>query len=236
MNRDGAGALILVVDDEPMLLESLTVSLESQGYQVCTATDGPSALELAAREPPDLVLLDIMLPGLDGMEVCRRLRGQSRVPIIMLTARDDVVDKVLGLELGADDYVTKPFVLRELLARVRAVLRRAQEFRQPLLERLRFGDLVIDLDRHEVLRSGQTVELSPKEFQLLRALATRPGAVLSRDQLLDQVWGDEFMGDEKTLDVHIRWLREKIEADPSRPTTILTVRGAGYRFAAEPGH
>jgi two-component system, OmpR family, response regulator RegX3 len=233
MNPDEPAYRILVVDDEPMLLDSLTISLENQGYQVQTAVDGPGALEQAARHRPDLVLLDLMLPGLDGMEVCRELRTRSRVPIIMLTAREDVSDKVQGLELGADDYVTKPFVLRELLARVRAVLRRAHEDDQPLPEPWQLGELEVDETRREVIREGRRVELSPKEFALLRVLARRPGTILSRAQLIDQVWGDEFMGDEKTLDVHIRWLREKIERDPSRPERIVTVRGTGYKFVEE---
>jgi two-component system, OmpR family, response regulator RegX3 len=233
MSREDRPYRILVVDDEPMLLDSLTVSLEDQGYQVRTAMDGPSALHQAGEQRPDLVLLDLMLPGLDGMQVCRELRARTRIPIIMLTAREEIGDKVQGLELGADDYVTKPFVLRELLARVRAVLRRAHEDDQPLPERWRLGELEVDETRREVVREGQRVELSPKEFALLRVLARRPGTVLSRAHLIEQVWGDEFMGDEKTLDVHIRWLREKIERDPSRPALILTIRGAGYKFVEE---
>jgi two-component system, OmpR family, response regulator RegX3 len=240
MDAEQAGASILVVDDEPMLLDSLTMSLENQGYRVRTALDGPDALAQAARERPDLVLLDLMLPGLDGMEVCRRLRIQWPVPIIMLTAREEVSDKVLGLELGADDYITKPFVLRELLARVRAVLRRAgtstadeRVEASPLTAPWKVGDLVIDPAQHAVRRSGGAVPLSPKEFRLLCALASCPGTVLTRGQLIEQVWGDEFMGDEKTLEVHIRWLREKVERDPSHPRLIRTVRGVGYRFAEE---
>jgi two-component system response regulator RegX3 len=235
---------ILVVDDEPMLLDSLTLFLESHGYQVRTARDGLAALDEVMRRQPDLVLLDLMLPGLDGMEVCRRLRARSGVPIIMLTAREATGDKVLGLELGADDYVTKPFVLRELLARVRAALRRGQATGPahssegpavPLDSEWTLGDLVIDPARQAVCRSGRFIELSPKEFRLLCVLAAQPGTVLARARLLSQVWGGEFMGDEKTLDVHIRWLREKIERDPSRPTLIRTVRGAGYQFVVEAG-
>jgi two-component system response regulator RegX3 len=234
---------ILVVDDEPMLLSSLSISLEGQGYRVRTASDGPTALDEANRESPDLVLLDLMLPGLDGMEVCRRLRARSRVPVIMLTARDEVGEKVMGLELGADDYITKPFVLRELLARVRAVLRRASERETPPAddpvfpgEQWTVGELVIDPPRQAVIRQGEAVPLSPKEFRLLCVLAACRGRTMSRAQLIRQVWGDEFMGDEKTLEVHIRWLREKIEQDPSHPERIVTVRGVGYQFAGEREH
>jgi DNA-binding response OmpR family regulator len=244
MDQEPLNASILVVDDEPMLLQSLTVFLESHRYAVRTARDGPAALDELVRSQPDLVLLDLMLPCLDGIEVCRRIRAHSEVPIIMLTARDDVGDKVLGLEWGADDYVTKPFVLRELLARIRATLRRSYASRTtrttttvspPGAEGWTIGDLVIDPAQHAVRRAGRTVELSPKEFRLLCVLAACPSTVLPRGQLLSQVWGDEFMGDEKTLDVHIRWLREKIERDPSHPTLIRTVRGAGYQFMAEAG-
>jgi DNA-binding response OmpR family regulator len=241
MIQDETRASILVVDDEPMLLDSLTLSFESHGYRVRTARDGPDAMAQAARERPDLVLLDLMLPGLDGMEVCRRLRAQSRVPIIMLTARDDVGDKVVGLELGADDYVTKPFVLRELLARVRAVLRRvgapdpteSAASAPPLEAPWKVGEWVIDPTQQAVVRADGAVPLSPKEFRLLCALAASPGTVLARSQLIEQVWGDEFMGDDKTLEVHIRWLREKIEADPSQPALIRTVRGVGYKFVGD---
>jgi DNA-binding response OmpR family regulator len=223
---------ILLVDDEETLTHSLSFALTREGYEVRTAADGLVALRLAAEEPPDLVLLDLMLPSADGMEVCRRLRATSAVPIIMLTAKDDEVDTIVGLECGADDYVTKPFSLRELLARVRAVLRRAEirERRDDGAETLSFGDVTLNQARRQVTVRGAPVELSPKEYQLLRALIRHRGQVLSRDALIQQVWGDDFMGDLKTLDVHIRWLRNKIEANPSEPTRILTVRGAGYLF------
>jgi DNA-binding response OmpR family regulator len=224
---------ILLVDDEEILRESLTFSLGQEGLEVLTAADGPTGLALAQQERPDLVLLDVMLPGLDGWEVCRRLRRQSGVPIIMLTARGNEIDRVLGLEIGADDYLTKPFSTRELIARIRANLRRVE------IDRATRGsqrvivveDLTVDLDRHEVRLGGRLIDLSRKEFALLRELITHRGQVLSRDALINRVWGDEFMGDLKTLGVHIHWLREKIEEDPARPRYILTVRGAGYLFA-----
>jgi two-component system, OmpR family, response regulator RegX3 len=223
---------ILLVDDEETFTRSLCFALEREGYLVRTAGDGITALRLAVEQAPDLVLLDVMLPNADGIEVCRRLRAGSDVPIIMLTARDDEVDKILGLELGADDYVTKPFSLSELLARVRAVLRRA-EMRERPAERpavLISGDVRMDSARHQVQVRGEAVDLSPKEYQLLRVLMQHRGQVVSREFLIDAVWGDDFMGDEKTLDVHIRWLRGKIERNPSEPRHILTVRGAGYLF------
>jgi two-component system response regulator RegX3 len=223
---------ILLVDDEETLRTSLAFALEKEGFAVVTAADGPSALAAATTSTPDLVLLDLMLPGMDGLEVCRRLRSQSPVPIVMLTARDQEIDKVLGLEIGADDYITKPFSTRELLARMRAVLRRtrAEERVPEAAGMLSSGRVTMNRERHEVTVAGQPVDLSPKEFQLLRLLMLHRGRVLSREMLIEEVWGDDFMGDLKTLDVHIRWLREKIEADPSRPEHIVTVRGAGYRF------
>jgi DNA-binding response OmpR family regulator len=226
-------ATILLVDDEPLLRESLTFSLEQEGFAVMTAEDGVTALELAAGRTPDLVVLDVMLPGLDGWEVCRRLRQRSRVPVVMLSARAAEIDKVLGLEIGADDYLTKPFSTRELIARIRANLRRVLLDRERAAEEgvITLGDISVDLARHEVRVRGAAVELSPKEFLLLRELMTHPGQVLSRDTLIDRVWGSEFNGDLKTLGVHIHWLREKIERDPAHPQTILTVRGAGYRLA-----
>jgi DNA-binding response OmpR family regulator len=230
---------ILLVDDELVLIKSLTVALEGQGYRVDTALDGPTALVRSAAAWPDLVLLDLMLPGLDGMEVCRRLRAVGPVLIIMLTARSEVNDKVMGLDLGADDYITKPFVLRELLARVRAALRRGGERGAALASPGASGlqtpwavdDLVVDSVRQTVFRAGREIELSPKEFRLLTVLAAYSGLDLTREQLITEVWKNEFMGDESTLNVHIRWLREKIEPNPSQPTLILTVRGVGYRFA-----
>lgn len=228
---------ILIVEDEPALQETLAYTLSRQGYEVETASDGVAALEKARLQRPNLVLLDIMLPELDGFDVCRILRQEMNVPILMLTARDDEIDRVVGLEIGADDYVTKPFSMRELLARVKAQLRRwrlDQEERdaQPIKGpgRLGFGNLVLDLTRHEVLLDGQVVALKPKEYELLLFLARHKGQALSRELLLERVWGWEFAGGSRTVDVHIRWLREKIERDPARPTRLVTVRGAGYRF------
>ena len=234
MDRDK----ILIVEDEPTLLDTLEYNLTRQGYQVYVAADGLSALEMARREHPDLIVLDIMLPGLDGFEVCRILRQEMTVPILMLTARDEEVDKVVGLEVGADDYMTKPFSMRELLARVKALLRRVRLIREELTagenaiagERLIFGDLVIDLTRREVLHQGNPLNLKPKEYELLLFLARHRGAVLSRDLILERVWGWDYAGGSRTVDVHVRWLREKIEPDPAHPTRIITVRSVGYRF------
>jgi DNA-binding response OmpR family regulator len=201
---------------------------------VSCAADGEQALELAGREPPDAVVLDVMLPKLDGFDVCRALRRASTVPILMLTARDDEVDKIVGLELGADDYLTKPFSVRELLARVRAMLRRVEMLRPaepPPSSRLVVADEIkVNLDEHRVFRGEHLLQLKPKEYDLLVFLMQRPGRVFTRDQLLSQVWGYEFAGDSRTVDVHVRWLRQKIEADPSSPVLIETVRGVGYRF------
>jgi len=232
------GDKILVVEDEPTLLETLEYNLTRQGYQVYTAADGLAALEVARRERPDAIVLDIMLPGLDGFEVCRILRREMSVPILMLTARDDEVDKIVGLEVGADDYLTKPFSMRELLARVKALLRRVHLIREELAakggevgaEKLTFGDLTLDLSRGEALRSGQPLHLKPKEYELLVFLARNQGMVLSRDLILERVWGWDYVGGSRTVDVHVRWLREKIEPDPGHPTRIVTVRGVGYRF------
>jgi len=229
---------VLIVEDELALLETLQYNLKRQGYEVFAARDGLHALDLARRERPDVILLDIMLPGLDGLEVCRILRAEMAAPILMLTARADEVDKVVGLEVGADDYMTKPFSMRELLARVKALLRRVRLMRQelasdnegPPTERLVYGDLIIDLGRREVLRKGQALSLKPKEFDLLLFLARHKGMVLSRDLILERVWGWEYDGESRTVDVHVRWLREKIESDVARPTRIVTVRGTGYRF------
>jgi DNA-binding response OmpR family regulator len=229
---------VLIVEDEPTLLETLEYNLSRRGYQVCTATDGPSAVEMARQEQPDLIVLDVMLPGLDGFEVCRILRPEMSVPILMLTARDEEVDKVVGLEVGADDYMTKPFSMRELLARVKALLRRVRIDREELAaegegtspERLNFGDLTIDLARCEVLRGGEPLHLKPKEYDLLVFLARNRRIVLSRDLILERVWGWDYGGGSRTVDVHVRWLREKIEPDPANPSRIVTVRGVGYRF------
>ncbi len=232
------GDKVLVVEDEPTLLETLEYNLARQGYEVFTATDGPTALETARRERPDAIVLDIMLPGLDGFEVCRILRREMNVPILMLTARADEVDKIVGLEVGADDYLTKPFSMRELLTRVKALLRRVRLIREELTtkggevgaEELTFGDLTIDLARREVLLRGEPLHLKPKEYELLAFLVRNRGIVLSRDLILERVWGWDYSGGTRTIDVHVRWLREKIEPDPAHPTRIVTVRGAGYRF------
>jgi DNA-binding response OmpR family regulator len=228
---------ILIVEDEPALQDTLAYNLNRQGYTTETAADGRAALESARRSQPDLILLDIMLPGMDGFEVCRLLRQEMNVPILMLTARDDEIDRVIGLEVGADDYVTKPFSMRELLARVKAQLRRTRLLREELgaqpvepSEILHFGNLTLDMTRHEVLLDGQPLALKPKEFDLLLFLARHRGQALSRELILERVWGWEFSGGSRTVDVHVRWLREKIELDPTQPTRLITVRGAGYRF------
>lgn len=229
---------ILIVEDEIPLREALAYNLTRQEYTVEAVGDGTSALTAARRLHPDLILLDLMLPGLDGFEVCRILRQEMKVPILMLTARDDEIDRVIGLEIGADDYITKPFSMRELLARVKAHLRRERLFREEAggeLETssknlLHFDNLVIDLTRREVLLDKQPLPLKPQEFDLLLFLARHRGQALSREFLLEQVWGWEFSGGTRTVDVHIHWLREKIETNPAQPTRIITVRGSGYRF------
>jgi DNA-binding response OmpR family regulator len=228
---------ILIVEDEPALQETLVYNLERQGYTTEVAGDGRAALEAARRSHPDLVLLDIMLPGMDGFEVCRLLRQEMNVPILMLTARDDEIDRVIGLEVGADDYVTKPFSLRELLARVKAQLRRTRLLREEIgaqtvetREVLHFGNLTLDITRHEVTLDGQPLPMKPKEFDLLLFLARHRGQAMSRELILERVWGWDFSGGSRTVDVHVRWLREKIEQDPTVPTRLVTVRGAGYRF------
>jgi DNA-binding response OmpR family regulator len=223
---------ILLVDDEDSVQKLLTYPLERDGFRVVAARDGEEALQRFAAEPVDLVVLDIMLPKLDGLEVCKRLRAESSVPIIMLTARDDEFDTVLGLELGADDYITKPFSIREFRSRVRALLRRAgtaQRARETG-EVLEAGPLRIDPDRRTAQLDGKAIELTYVEFELLRTLAASPGRVFSRRALLEAVWGDAAYREPRTIDVHVRHLREKLERDPSEPDLILTVRGAGYRF------
>lgn len=231
------GKTILVVEDDATLLDLLRYNLSKEGYEVLTARDGQSALATAREQKPDMLVLDIMLPELDGLEVCRILRKETSVPILMLTAKADEIDKVVGLEVGADDYVSKPFSLRELLARVKAMLRRAELSREDLAGResegvsvVEVGDLTIDLDQHVVTQNGEVVSLSPKEFDLLSFLAQNRKRAFSRDYLLDKVWGYEYGGDTRTVDVHVRWLRQKIEADPSRPNRLLTVRGVGYKL------
>jgi len=219
-----------VVDDEPTIVEFVRINLEKAGFEVLEAGDGETALKLAASEQPNLVVLDIMLPGKDGFEVCRELRRTTSVPIIMLTARDDDIDKILGLELGADDYLTKPFNPRELVARIRAILRRVDRANKIDTEVIAQGRIQLDLDRHQVTAGGKSVDLTPKEFELLELLMKNPGRVFSREMLLERLWGYDFFGDSKTIDVHIRRLREKVEEEPSSPTHILTVWGVGYKF------
>jgi DNA-binding response OmpR family regulator len=232
---------VLVVEDDAVLLETLEYNLARQGYTVHTAVDGLAALEVAQRVRPDLIVLDIMLPRLDGLEVCRVLRQEMTVPILMLTARADEVDRVVGLEMGADDYLTKPFSMRELMARVKALLRRVSLIREematketartePQGQELAAGDLVIDLARGEARLRGEPLRLKPKEYELLVFLARHRGVVLSRDLILERVWGWDYGGGTRTVDVHVRWLREKIESDPAQPERIVTVRGVGYRF------
>lgn len=224
---------VLVVDDEPAILELVSFNLKKEGYDVITAADGKSALEVFAAEKPDLVVLDLMIPEPDGYEVCKLIRAQSAVPVIMLTARGEEQDRVRGLDLGADDYVVKPFSPRELLARVRAVLRRSPVAQET--DRLVAGDLVIDSERHQVTIAGELVELTPKEFDLLKMLAENAGRALERDFLLEKVWGYAFAGATRTLDVHIRRLRQKIDDDPQNPRYIETVHGVGYRFREQGG-
>ena len=226
-------ATILLVDDEESIQKLLTYPLERDGYRVVQARDGDEALKRFEEEPIDLVVLDVMLPKLDGLEVCKQLRSTSFVPIIMLTARDDEVDKVLGLELGADDYITKPFSIREFRSRVRALLRRARAPRATdpgADERIEHDGLVIDVPRRMVEVRGASVQLTYVEFELLRALASQPGRVFSRRMLLEALWKSADYRDPRTIDVHVRHLREKLEAEPRSPEFILTVRGVGYRF------
>jgi len=226
-------ARILVVEDDPNLLNALAYNLGREGYEVSTAADGEQALETARREKPDLIVLDLMLPKLSGLEVCRILRREMTVPILMLTARAEETDKIIGLEIGADDYMTKPFSVRELLSRVRAILRRADMDKTAPAESdltLRIDDIEIDPARHRATRRGETLELTPKEFDLLAFLAKNKGFVFSRDQLLEKVWGYDYAGDTRTIDVHVRWLRQKIEADPQRPRHLITIRGLGYKL------
>ncbi len=229
---------ILVVEDEISLQETLVYNLTRQGYEVEAVGNGNAALDAARKSHPDVILLDIMLPGIDGFEVCRILRQEMTTPVLMLTARDDEIDRVVGLEVGADDYLTKPFSMRELIARVKAMLRRVRLIRQELgtevppapSQLLIFDDLAIDLTRREVRMKDAVVALKPKEYELLVFLANHRGQVLTREFILEKVWGWDYVGDSRTVDVHIRWLREKIEPTPAQPRRIITVRGAGYRF------
>ncbi len=225
---------VLVVEDEKNILDTLRYNLEREGYAVDTAIDGEQALNAARASSPDLVILDVMLPRLDGFEVCRILRSESDVPILMLTARGEEIDRVVGLELGADDYVTKPFSVRELMVRVRNLLRRARlsdNSSEPnRSDIIRSGNIEIDTTSHIARRDGVELELKPREFDLLALLAGNKARVFTRDQILDRLWGHNYYGDSRTVDVHIRWLREKIEPEPSRPVRIVTIRGVGYRF------
>ena len=224
---------VLVVEDEESFSDALSFMLRREGYEVGVAADGASALDEFDRHGADLVLLDLMLPGISGTEVCRTLRQRSSVPIIMVTAKDGEVDKVVGLELGADDYVTKPVSSRELVARIRAVLRRRGEPEEMLPSILEAGPVRIDVDRHVVAVRGETIAMPLKEFDLLELLVRNAGRVLTRGQIIDRVWGSDYVGDTKTLDVHVKRLRAKIEEDPRNPALILTVRGLGYKFEAE---
>jgi DNA-binding response OmpR family regulator len=224
---------VLIVEDDANLLETIKYNLRKEGYDVVTASDGVMALEVARREKPDILILDIMLPKLNGFEVCRILRKEMTFPILMLTAKVDETDKIVGLEIGADDYMTKPFSMRELMARIRAMLRRVKMTEVPSAKEpasIKKGNLEIDIARHHAALSGTTLELSPKEFDLLAFLAKNNGLVFSREQLLEKVWGYDFAGDTRTVDVHIRWLRQKIEADASHPQYLVTVRGTGYKL------
>lgn len=230
---------ILVVDDEISLQETLAYNLKKQGYEVETTGNGTEALEIARETKPDLIILDVMLPGLDGFEVCRILRREMATPVLMLTARDDEIDRVVGLEVGADDYLAKPFSMRELIARVKAMLRRVRldreeisqiEAAKPEAEIMEFGNLRIDMTRREITVDDAVVAFKPKEYELLTFFGQHKGKVLSREYILERVWGWDFIGDSRTVDVHVRWLREKIEVEPANPQRIVTVRGAGYRF------
>jgi two-component system, OmpR family, response regulator len=223
---------ILVVEDDRNLLDTIQYNLRKEEYEVLAAADGAEALDIARQQKPELIILDIMLPEIDGFEVCRILRKEMSVPIIMLTARADETDRIMGLDTGADDYMTKPFSLRELLARVRALLRRANLAETKVPENrslLAAGDITIDLNRHRVTLKDKQLELTSKEYDLLAFLIKNQSYVFSREQLLEKVWGYDFAGDTRTVDVHIRWLRQKIEADPANPIHLLTVRGAGYK-------
>lgn len=229
-----AGEKILVVDDEEHIVQLITFNLEKNGYKVISANNGVDGLKMAKNELPQLVLLDLMLPELDGYDVCREIRRDnsiSNMPVIMITAKSEELDKILGLELGADDYITKPFSVRELVARVKAVLRRTKiEYNDKIYK---FSDISIDFQKHEVIRDGKKIELTLKEFELLEVLIKNKGRVMTRDFLLDKIWGYEYVGETRTVDVHIRHLRQKIEQDDKNPKYIETIRGIGYRFSFE---
>ena len=222
-------ARIIVVDDEPALLDAVSYSLRSEGYDVTAATNGEAALDLVEADPPDVVVLDVMLPGLSGVEVCRRLRDTGDIPILMLTARDAEVDRVMGLEAGADDYVTKPFSMAELVSRVRAILRRRELDRRGL-GALDVGDLYLDPQRHRVEVAGRNVDVTPSEFTVLSLLASAPDRVFTRREIMQRLWDSQYVGDQRACDVHISNLRRKLERDPQRPERLLTVRGTGYKL------
>jgi len=222
---------ILVVDDEEHIVELIKFNLEKNGYKVITADNGKDALEIAKEQHPDLVLLDLMLPGIDGLEVCKEIRKEasiSNMPIIMITAKGEELDKILGLELGADDYITKPFSVRELIARSKAILRRTTVKYED--NNFKFGDITIDFQKHEVKKDGEKIELTLKEFELLEILIKNKGRVMTRDFLLDKIWGYEYVGETRTVDVHVRHLRQKVEKDDKNPVYIQTIRGIGYKF------
>lgn len=232
-----AGRKILIVEDDEILLDALKYNLTKESYEVVTAMDGAQALEVARTEQPELIILDVMLPELDGFEVCRILRKEMTVPILMLTAKIEEIDKVVGLEIGADDYMTKPFSLRELLARLKAMLRRQEMLKGKAVSgeeaapaTLKVDGLSIDFARHQVFMGDSALDLSPKEFELLAFLAKNKGLAFTRESLLEKIWGYDYTGDTRTVDVHIRWLRRKVEADPAHPQLLLTVRGLGYKF------
>lgn len=231
---------ILLIEDEPAISASIAYNLRREGYSVTTAADGVSGLDLARNEAPDLVILDIMLPRMDGLEVCRNIRESSvvelrQVPIIVVTARVDEGDRVVGLDLGADDYVVKPFSMRELTARTKALLRRSSPTgkKRGASTPLATGGIVLDVENRRASRNGRAISLKPREFDLLACLMQSPGRVFTREELLDRAWGTDFVGDLRTVDVHVRWLREKLEDDPSKPTVIETIRGVGYRIRSE---
>lgn len=226
---------ILVVDDEPVFIEALTISLEREGFGVVAAADGPAALKAISEKDPDLILLDVMLPGMSGIDVCREIRKSSSVPVIMVTAKGEEIDAVVGLEVGADDYITKPYRLRELIARIRAILRRSEnspkeDETSSNPEVLVEGAVRLDLERHELSVDGELVSLALREFELLSYLMENSGRVVTRESLMQNVWGWDYIGDTKTIDVHVKRLRSKIESDPSAPLRISTIRGVGYRY------
>ncbi len=225
---------VLVIEDEENLLKAIKYNLEQDGYKVQSAMDGEQGLDMARQMGPSMIILDIMLPKMDGIEVCRILRRESNVPILMLTAKSEEIDRVVGLELGADDYVTKPFSMRELMARTKAVLRRyslsASDTAKESGKVLRAGKLEVNISKHAVTLDGKALELKPREFDLLALLVENAGRALTRDRILESIWGHDYYGDTRTVDVHVRWLREKIEGDPGSPKRIITIRGVGYRF------